>query len=354
MLEQLAPGGQPLSELRKPFERYADVGRDQHAASPTRGAVIERVAARYADAEQDRLDGLTVDLGDWWFNLRPSNTEPLLRLNLEAADAELPARPTCRRRSLALIPRRRRRPMALDPELLEILACPEDKGPLTTSRTSRSLYNPRLQRRYPIRDDIPMMLIDEAEKPGTDAGVERSSSTTRPALRSARHLAAMLWRPCRTRCRRAGAGHPAAAGGDAGALDRRRASVVFCGMGGLRGGRRYLADWPSGSPGCRSLVDAIGRPDPAGARGAGHAAGAVSSFSGDTAETLSAVGRGLPPRLPGGRGHLGRAALAELGAEHGIARRWYPQGVPARAALVAPGGSRSASVARGGRGCSRH
>jgi phosphomannomutase len=35
---------------------------------------------------QDRLDGLTVDCGDWWFNLRPSNTEPLLRLNLEAPD----------------------------------------------------------------------------------------------------------------------------------------------------------------------------------------------------------------------------------------------------------------------------
>ena len=48
--------------------------------------MIERVAGRYADAEQDRLDGLTVDLGDWWFNLRPSNTEPLLRLNLEARD----------------------------------------------------------------------------------------------------------------------------------------------------------------------------------------------------------------------------------------------------------------------------
>ena len=48
--------------------------------------MIERVAAAYRDAEQDRLDGLTVDLGDWWFNLRPSNTEPLLRLNVEAAD----------------------------------------------------------------------------------------------------------------------------------------------------------------------------------------------------------------------------------------------------------------------------
>ncbi len=44
------------------------------------------MARYYEGARQDRLDGLTVDLGDWWFNLRPSNTEPLLRLNLEAAD----------------------------------------------------------------------------------------------------------------------------------------------------------------------------------------------------------------------------------------------------------------------------
>ena len=56
--------------------------------------MIERVAATLRRRlRQDRLDGLTVDLGDWWFNLRPSNTEPLLRLNLEAADR----RPTCDR-----------------------------------------------------------------------------------------------------------------------------------------------------------------------------------------------------------------------------------------------------------------
>jgi phosphomannomutase len=42
------------------------------------------VSAAFADLDQDRVDGLTVDGGDWWFNLRPSNTEPLLRLNLEA------------------------------------------------------------------------------------------------------------------------------------------------------------------------------------------------------------------------------------------------------------------------------
>ena len=53
--------------------------------------------------------------------------------------------------------------MALDPLLLEILACPEDRGPLYYLEDEDALYNPRLQRRYAIRDGIPIMLIDEAE-----------------------------------------------------------------------------------------------------------------------------------------------------------------------------------------------
>ncbi|MGQ0434428.1 MAG: Trm112 family protein [Microthrixaceae bacterium] len=53
--------------------------------------------------------------------------------------------------------------MALDPQLLEILACPEDKGALLYFEDEDALYNPRLKRRYAIRDDIPIMLIDEAE-----------------------------------------------------------------------------------------------------------------------------------------------------------------------------------------------
>lgn len=53
--------------------------------------------------------------------------------------------------------------MALDSQLLEILACPEDKGALLYFEGESSLYNPRLKRRYTIRDDIPIMLIDEAE-----------------------------------------------------------------------------------------------------------------------------------------------------------------------------------------------
>jgi len=57
--------------------------------------------------------------------------------------------------------------MALATELLEILACPDDKGPLYYLEGESVLYNPRLRRRYDIRDDIPVMLIDEAEKPET-------------------------------------------------------------------------------------------------------------------------------------------------------------------------------------------
>jgi uncharacterized protein YbaR (Trm112 family) len=52
--------------------------------------------------------------------------------------------------------------MALDPKLLEILACPEDKGPLLYFVDEQALYNPRLKRRYDVKDDIPIMLIDEA------------------------------------------------------------------------------------------------------------------------------------------------------------------------------------------------
>ncbi len=53
--------------------------------------------------------------------------------------------------------------MTLDPKLLEILACPEDKGPLLYFPDESTLYNPRLKRRYAVRDDIPIMLVDEAE-----------------------------------------------------------------------------------------------------------------------------------------------------------------------------------------------
>jgi uncharacterized protein YbaR (Trm112 family) len=52
--------------------------------------------------------------------------------------------------------------MGLDPTLLQILACPEDKGPLLYFRTDEFLYNPRLHRKYEVREGIPVMLIEEA------------------------------------------------------------------------------------------------------------------------------------------------------------------------------------------------
>lgn len=84
MLEEMSRTGQPLSELRKSYERYSSSGEINTQVGDTQ-AVIDFVAEQYAEFAQDRLDGLTVDCGSWWFNLRPSNTEPLLRLNLEAS-----------------------------------------------------------------------------------------------------------------------------------------------------------------------------------------------------------------------------------------------------------------------------
>ena len=83
VLEALSRHPAGLSDLVSSLDRYAASG-ELNSAVDDAAAVIERVAAAYPDASQDRLDGLTVNLGDWWFNLRPSNTEPLLRLNLEA------------------------------------------------------------------------------------------------------------------------------------------------------------------------------------------------------------------------------------------------------------------------------
>lgn len=85
VMAELGRSGQPLSAVRRPFERYSASGEINTQVDDAE-AVIERISQKFAAEPQDRLDGLTVDCGDWWFNLRPSNTEPLLRLNLEAAD----------------------------------------------------------------------------------------------------------------------------------------------------------------------------------------------------------------------------------------------------------------------------
>jgi phosphomannomutase len=85
VMAEVGRSGQALSIVRKPYERYAASGEINTEVTDA-DAVIERVSALYESRPQDRVDGLTVDCGSWWFNLRPSNTEPLLRLNLEADD----------------------------------------------------------------------------------------------------------------------------------------------------------------------------------------------------------------------------------------------------------------------------
>ena len=90
VLELLSVTGKPLSELLAPFKRYAASGEINTVVDDPAGTVelmaAEVEAAGGALGTDDRLDGLTVDRGDWWYNLRPSNTEPLLRLNVEAPD----------------------------------------------------------------------------------------------------------------------------------------------------------------------------------------------------------------------------------------------------------------------------
>ena len=83
ILRVLSEEGASLSELRKRYEPYAQSGEINFVVADV-AAADAAVAKAFASEPIDRLDGLTVDLGDRWFNLRPSNTEPVLRLNVEA------------------------------------------------------------------------------------------------------------------------------------------------------------------------------------------------------------------------------------------------------------------------------
>lgn len=87
LMRLMTEDGRPLSQLRRDVERYAASGEiNLKVRDPL--ASIEVAAEVYATAKQDRLDGLSVDMGWAWFNLRASNTEPLLRLNVEAPDPD--------------------------------------------------------------------------------------------------------------------------------------------------------------------------------------------------------------------------------------------------------------------------
>jgi phosphomannomutase len=87
LLRVLTDAGTPLSELRKRYEPYAQSGEINFDVADKEAADVA-VEQAFGEYSVDRLDGLTVDLGDSWFNLRPSNTEPVLRLNVEGPNEE--------------------------------------------------------------------------------------------------------------------------------------------------------------------------------------------------------------------------------------------------------------------------
>ena len=85
VITALASAKQPLSQLIAPCKRYVQSGEINFENEDKLGALAALKAA-YPKAKTHELDGLSIDAGDWWGNIRMSNTEPLLRLNLEARD----------------------------------------------------------------------------------------------------------------------------------------------------------------------------------------------------------------------------------------------------------------------------
>jgi phosphomannomutase len=88
VLEVLSEENKPLSDVLAPLRRYWNSG-EINSEVADKEAAMRAIAEMYPPERRDWTDGLTVEFDEWWFNLRPSNTEPLLRLNVEAADAAL-------------------------------------------------------------------------------------------------------------------------------------------------------------------------------------------------------------------------------------------------------------------------
>lgn len=88
LLELLSKYDKPISEIVKPLQKYFKVS-ELNFEVKDKDAVLKKIKEKYSDGKQDFLDGITVAYKDWWFNVRPSNTEPLLRLTIEADTAKL-------------------------------------------------------------------------------------------------------------------------------------------------------------------------------------------------------------------------------------------------------------------------
>ena len=88
ILQLLSSYEMPISEIIKPFNKYFKAA-DINLEIKNKDEVLEKIKQKYSDGRQDFLDGITVEYEDWWFNVRPSNTEPLLRLTIEADTKEI-------------------------------------------------------------------------------------------------------------------------------------------------------------------------------------------------------------------------------------------------------------------------
>ncbi len=171
-LGETAPGT-TFSSLMTPFNRYAASG-EINTRVDNQASVIAAITSQYAQYELDELDGLTVSADDWWFNVRASNTEPLMRLNVEARDPvqmqqlrdtvlELMRAPATSPMPVPITSA----PFGIAPELWAVLACPCDAhGALiaTAAREMPDAQTPELvctvcDARFPVRDGIPIMLL---------------------------------------------------------------------------------------------------------------------------------------------------------------------------------------------------
>ncbi len=88
ILNAMTRSSRPLSELIEPLCVYVSSG-ERNFENEDKEGTFKQLADKYHDAEIDHLDGVTVQYKDWWFNVRASNTEPLLRLNIEARDGQM-------------------------------------------------------------------------------------------------------------------------------------------------------------------------------------------------------------------------------------------------------------------------
>jgi len=176
VLELLSKSDLPLSEMLRPYERYADSGEiNTEVADPAATVAAIAEAERAAGAAVDLLDGVTTG----------GTTSARPTPNRCCASTSRRGRPSCARRtsprcsgssSLTPHPRNHARneepTMSLDPLLLELVACPVDKGPLLWFEDEDVLYNPRLRKSYAVHDGVPVLLVDEAVDVG-DAEHER-------------------------------------------------------------------------------------------------------------------------------------------------------------------------------------